>query len=186
MDGPACIVIKTFSPMLIPFAFRTGTMHSLPEYRSFLDKIRDFDPGLRVEVTPVGSREYTDLSADVRSLAVAEWCDCDSGQPLTIHVFPNSVGIAEISFDCEPTADTKEREQRVQHISVNLIKAAYPRCVELMQALRSQVRDPVLGEPEDSMVRAAGPRIFWTSRALLLKKSSLRETAWAALRHGCW
>ncbi|WP_078118403.1 hypothetical protein [Thiosocius teredinicola] len=173
--------IKTLSPILVPFSFRTGTTDALDEYREFLRNIEDFDPALKVKAPPTGSQEYQNLSSDVRNLDIATWQDTNSEHDILFHVFPNAIAIVEITFRHMPVVSSEELEKQVQDRSRALIKASFQRFVELLKALRQSHPDPIFIDPSTHPANQKKVHIFWTSRALLLSQEQATSSAWKTI-----
>lgn len=171
--------VKTFSPIRIPLALRTGTMDVTREYRSFLSKLADFDPNLVATLPPDDTREYETLAVDIKRLEIASWHDSDSDHRLAIHIFPNAIGVVELTLTAVDIASPLSLEESVQDLSERLVEAALPRFCLLIEKIKDEFTDSILTKPPGASAPPYKPRIFWTSRALLLTKEQATDQRWS-------
>lgn len=166
------IRIKTISPISIPCFLKVGINTNSAEYVQLLHEIDQVDDNTFTFNADNGELEYKSLAQDVKDLRVFKWIDPESEYPLAIHVFPNVVGIVEVTLNLDAQLNKKQLEEASQALTSKLIKLSYQRFLSLLVSIDQKISHPYwhYKAPEKSSL----PRQYWISRTLMFSTAQVQ------------
>ncbi|MCU7891354.1 MAG: hypothetical protein KZQ78_06965 [Candidatus Thiodiazotropha sp. (ex Ustalcina ferruginea)] len=130
----------------------------------------------------VDGREYESLAVDVRSIQIATWRDAESDHEIYFHIFPNRVGIVETTLRDIEVENSGLLERQIQDLSAKLIQDAFQRFSVFMEQLYVAVDHAFSQKIEHGHQSIAdGPRIFWSSRVLILSEAQIQKPVWQGI-----
>jgi len=170
------ICAKTLSPVTVPFKLSTGFNDRSEAFRNLLDAINtEGGDAFSASGTEEVDIEYTTIEDDERRLRLFVWHDLQADSEIRFHVYPNSVAIAETCLKDLDEKDAGKLEEQVQTLSIAQVRESFRRFIEALKTLTGKISHPLLDIDSAALTRQGTPRIFWTSRALLLTPRQLKD-----------
>ncbi len=169
------IRVRTLSPIYIPLELKTGSNRSSKEYQEFRQQLqRNFTHNI-IPSSLSQSAEYETIESDSWENQLFCWRSTDSTHDITIHVFPNNIGIVVIDHEITDSAASKATtiETHVQNDATAMIQGVYS---EFLQSLADITNFSKTGyfklgsDPVDPL----NPEVFWISRTLLFDSEPLK------------
>lgn len=176
------IDIITVSPVRIHLSLKDGVNEKSKGYYELLRKLNDADERLIVPGLNDQDLEYNSIEGDVKDIRLFIWEDRTfSEADVVFHIYPNSVAIAEIRFNNFLVDDTNLLSDDIQQKTGNIIRKAYEKLYDIFQYISDTITDNLLlSIPKLNDVtpfkRGASPKIFWTSRAVVLTQNQVADT----------
>ena len=189
LEKPLYFDVVTFSPLKVPFALKAGVSDQSDGYLALLSKINNLSPAVHVPALGAQKTDYELIDQDVRDICLFVWrdesySDCD----VLIHVYPSSIGIAEVrrkqSLGRDETLDKQNNdllqnlEQEIQDFSEKVIAESYIRFCEFVDSIYTSITHLLL-RPEKKLNRKSvsnksnKPDVLWTARTLIFNKKQL-------------
>lgn len=164
------INIQTISPIYIPIALKTGTDRASENYQNFITQLVTEHDTVQLTEQVKSNNEYEAIDKDSWEHRLFIWQNEEIAPHLTIHVFPNNIGIVVINHKCDNNNDVKMLESEAQTQAKMLINKVYKNFTDDIST--------ICNEPTCDYFKLLKPdnnktKIFWVSRALLINSASL-------------
>ncbi|WP_020397998.1 hypothetical protein [Kordiimonas gwangyangensis] len=174
------IDFRTVTPVHIPISLKTGTDQASAEYQALMARVTAIlDPsGNGGSTGPTAQADYEVIERDTRDIRLFTWQADADGATLRLHVFPNSVGIAEAHFSLPFSTDAAALAKTAQEKARAVIKSAYPAFLAELRTVAAASAQSCL-RFED--LQDHEPKIYWTSRFIHADDDALRRKDWQEL-----
>ncbi|MGH1373109.1 MAG: hypothetical protein ACRBBW_13795 [Cellvibrionaceae bacterium] len=186
MSTPTPRVI-TISPLQVPFRLKTGAYAESMEFRQLLSEVGQLDPAIHIGKQTL-DQQYQDLSKDDVDVCLFRWQQDHQDAQLTLHIFPNSIAIAEIILPTREFSTSAELEDWSQQYSSDIIDQLWPKFLSLLKRIDTEITSSLLERGQDihSIKPEAGsnlnkPKIHWISRTLAVDSNQLQQAATQSL-----
>ncbi len=174
MEQPS-IRVRTLSPIYIPLELKTGSNRSSREYQEFRQLLQHAFPQNIVPSSLSQSAEYETIESDSWENQLFCWRSSDTANDLTIHVFPNNIGIVAIDHKCADSSSSKATtvETDVQTEATEKITQVYAEFLQSLRDIATFSKASYFTLASDTL-DPLNPEIFWVSRTLLFNREFLK------------
>lgn len=186
MPTPTPRVI-TISPLQIPFRLKTGAYAESTAFRQLLSEIGQLDPAIHTG-KPTQDQQYQDLSKDDVDTCLFRWQRHVQDAQLTLHVFPNSIAIAEIILPTREVSTSAELEDWSQQYSRDVMHQLWPEFLALLKRIGTEIASSLLQSDTDIHTTKSEdgreldePKIHWISRTLAVDSKQLQRATTQSL-----
>ncbi|WP_299976878.1 hypothetical protein [uncultured Pseudoteredinibacter sp.] len=165
------IAIRTLLPIHVPLSLNPGINRRASE----------FDEGLRKQLAkhtdlslpkPKQTQEYESVNADSWESRLCIWQRPDLNPDLKVHVFANSIAVAELKLNVPYNNDHEALEKDCQRLSKELMDELYPELVLAIERFVAQDDEDLFTLLPDWQQDL---KVFWISRTIMLKQEQLQE-----------
>lgn len=178
----ATFTLRTLVPIHIPLTVSPGLNRRSPGYREYLQGLLERRKNL-VNPDRVKRQEYESIDSDSWNNRVFIWQDKAQFPGVRVHVFPNNIAIAEVELELPYSGQANAAhhemiEREAQHRSKAILAEAYS---HLVYSLEQFTADDKRGLFSLDHRWLTDLKIFWVSRAWLIRSEQLEEQGVQAL-----
>lgn len=168
------IKVQTISPIYIPIELKTGTDRSCANYQQFLTDLADKLTTLQLTTQTENNLEYEAIDKDSWEHRLFIWKNETLAPNLTLHVFPNNIGIVVINHHLEYDNNVQKLESAAQKQAKTLINDIYSDFTATITEVCKTSNSDYFKLTESASNQA---KTFWISRALLVNSQDLSNVS---------
>ncbi|MCV6621307.1 MAG: hypothetical protein OIF51_06090 [Cellvibrionaceae bacterium] len=165
------IAIRTLLPIHVPLSVNPGINRRASEFDESLRSQLAKHPDLSLP-KPKQAQEYESANVDSWESRLCIWQRPDLSPDLKVHVFANSIAVAELKLNVPYNNDHEALEKDCQRLSKELMDELYPELVLAIERFVAQDDEDLFTLLPDWQQDL---KVFWISRTIMLEQEQLQE-----------
>ncbi|WP_299771441.1 hypothetical protein [uncultured Pseudoteredinibacter sp.] len=165
------ITIRTLLPIHVPLSVNPGINRRASEFDESLRSQLTRHPDLSLP-KPKQAQEYESTNVDSWESRLCIWQRPDLNPDLKVHVFTNSIAVAELRLNVPYNNDHEALEKDCQRLSKELMDELYPELVLAIERFVAQDDEGLFMLLPDWQQDL---KVFWISRTIMLEQEQLQE-----------